>query len=254
MKKAKGIFWGIVLLVLILLIVAICVVALNLDGIVKRGVETYGPQITKVSVQLDGVHIGLATGTASIKGLVVGNPEGYKSPEAIRVGTIAVGVNPFSILSDKIVVRSIKVESPEITFEGGLSGNNLSKIKDNVNGTPPSGLVITNTVEPASSGKKIEVDDLLITGAKVQGTLALFGGREISIPDLPLPDIHLTDLGTGPNGITAADLTRRVLDAIISATVKVVEKNATNLGEGATNMGKGSINQIKKGVGGLLGK
>src|SRR5277367_4321273 len=124
MKRAKKIFWSVVIVVIILLVVVVSIVALNLDRIVKSGVETYGPQITKVSVTLDEIHIGLLTGSAKVKGLVVGNPDGYKSPEAIRVGTASVGMNPASILSDKIVVRFVRIEGPEITFEGGLGGNN----------------------------------------------------------------------------------------------------------------------------------
>ena len=253
MKKAKQIFCTILILILVLIIVAIAMVALNLDAIVKKGVETVGPQITKVSVKLDEVHIGLLTSSIKIKGLVVGNPDGYRAPDAINASTIAVGGDPFSIMSDKIVVRSIKVEAPEITFEGGLSGNNLSKIMDNVNGTPQTGLVITNSVKQPKSSKKIEVDDLLITGAKVHAIVTDAGGKEIT---LTLPDIHLTDLGKGNNGLTPTELTRAVLKAIISATVKAVTGELTHLSDKGAELLKdnSSVNQIKKGTGGLMGK
>ena len=49
---------------------------------------------------------------------------------------------------------------------------------------------------------------------------------------LSLPPIHLTDLGKNPEGITAADLSRSVLDAIVAATVKAVG-NAGDLGKNA---------------------
>ncbi|MEJ0090760.1 MAG: hypothetical protein WDM80_13580 [Limisphaerales bacterium] len=121
------------ILILAGIVVGIFVLASSLDGIVKKGIETFGPQIAKVTVKLESVHIVLFTGSAKVKGLVVGNPEGYKAPQAISVGLAEVGINPFSILSDKIVVRTMHVIDPEITFEGGLSGNNLSKIIDNLN-------------------------------------------------------------------------------------------------------------------------
>jgi uncharacterized protein involved in outer membrane biogenesis len=254
MKKAKRIFCTVVILILILAVVAIAIVALNLDTIVKKGVETVGPQITKVSIKLDAVHLSLLNSSIKMKGLVVGNPEGYRAPDAINASTIAIGVNPFSLSSEKIVVRSIKVEAPEITFEGGLGGNNLSKIMDNVNGpTKQTGLVITNSVESPKSGKKIEVDDLLITGAKVHAIVTDMGGKEIT---LILPDIHLTDLGKSNDGLTPTDLTRAVLKAIISTTVKAVTSEATSLsGKGAELLkDNDSVNKIKKGIGGLLGK
>jgi hypothetical protein len=259
MKTLKRIFMAAVIGAVALLIAAILVAALFLDGIVKKGVETFGPQITKVSIKLDEVHIGLLTGSAKVKGLVVGNPEGFKAPSSISVGLAEVGVNPFSILSDKIVVRAIHVESPEITFEGGLSGNNLSKILDNVDaiakaGGPPS----ANTNAPAKAAgkpaKKIEVDDFLITGAKVHGTLVLFGGKEVIIPSLPLPDIHLSNLGKGGDGLTPTDLTRAIVGAITSATVKTVASAATDIGKGGEKGAIEGVNKIKKGIGGLFGK
>src|ERR1700722_106439 len=108
----KKIFWGILIGAAVLIVIVTIVAAFFLDGIVKKGVETVGPKITKVSINLDAIHIGLLTGSAKINGLVVGNPDGYKAPQAISVGLAEVGVNPFSVLSDKIVVRSIHVESP----------------------------------------------------------------------------------------------------------------------------------------------
>ena len=126
-------FW-IVVIVLIVLFIAVAIgVGLNLGPIVKIGMEQVGPKITQVSIKVDAVDVSLLTGSAKVKGLVVGNPDGYTTPQAISVGTIAVSVDPFSVMSDKFVVHSVQVESPEITFEGGLTRNNLTKILDNVN-------------------------------------------------------------------------------------------------------------------------
>ena len=252
-----------ILLIVILagLIAGIIVVATSLDGIVKTGIETFGPKITKVTVNLESVHIVLFTGSAKVTGLVVGNPEGYKAPQSISVGLAEVGINPFSLLSDKIVIRTVHVISPEITFEGGLSGNNLSKIMENVNAFGKTGgAPATNAPTAAANrpGKKIEVDDFLITGAKVHVRLTDLGGKEMT---LPLPDIHLTDLGKDSDGLTPADLTRAILKAVTSATVKAVANGASDLGKGAENLGKDAakgaaegVDKLKKGLGGLFGK
>jgi uncharacterized protein involved in outer membrane biogenesis len=194
MKTLKKIFWGAVIALVVLVVVGIIIAGTFLGDIVKRGVETVGPKITQVSVKLDEVQLSLWTGSAEVKGLVVGNPDGYQTPQAISAGLIAVGVNPLSVLSDKIVVRSLHVESPEITFEGGLGGNNLSKIMDNVNAAAKNaaqtgGTISTNATTQAKPAKKFEVDDLLITGAKVHVNLTDPVEREMT---LSLPPIHLT--------------------------------------------------------------
>jgi len=260
MKKAKKIFLGAVIALVVLIVAGILIAGAFLGPIVKKGVEAIGPRITKVSVKVDEVHLSLLTGSASVKGLVIGNPEGYQMPQAISAGMVAVGVNPLSVMSDKIVLRSVHLESPEITFEGALTGNNLSQILDNVNSAARNdaqtgGAVSTNTTVQAKSSKKYELDDLLITGAKVHVRLTDLG-KEMT---LSLPPIHLADLGKNKEGITAADLSRSVLDAIVTATVKAVansgfEKNAEQLLIKSTGKNAEAVSNITRGLGNLLGK
>lgn len=256
MKKATKIFLWIVFILIVVIVVGGVVVVANLDRIVKKGVEVYGPQITKVSVKLDEVHIGLLTGSADVKGLAIGNPPGYKAPQAIGVGEISVGVNPLSLTKDKIVVRSIKILSPDITFEGGFGGNNLMTIKNNVSGTKQqqgNTTVVTNSVGQTKQSKNLEVDDVLITGAKVSGTINVFG-KDISVKNLPIPDIHLTNLGKDAKGITPADLSERILDAIAKGTIQALSKYASNLGSGTVNLGSTNLNRLEKGIGNLFHK
>src|SRR5438445_13352703 len=127
----KLIIRGIVVL-LVLLVLAIGVSIYFLGSIVKKGVETVGRQITKTEIRLDSATLSLLSGSGKLKGLLVGNPQGFKAASAIKVGAVSVGVAPGSVFSDKVHVKEIRVQAPEITFEGGLKGNNLSKLLDNV--------------------------------------------------------------------------------------------------------------------------
>ena len=92
----------------------------------------------------------------------------------------------------------------------------------------------------------------MITGAKVH-----FGAG----PALSLPDIHLTDLGTGPEGITAGELTERVLAEIERGAAKAVAGGMNNLGKSAESLTKdigksvgSNANSISKSVGDLFKK
>jgi uncharacterized protein involved in outer membrane biogenesis len=251
----KKLFLSVVIVLVVLIVVAVIVAGFFLGTIVKTGMETVGPTITQVSIKVDAVKLTLLTGSAQVKGLVVGNPEGYKTPQAISVSSMAVAVNPFSVLSDKIVIRSVRVEAPDITFEGNpFSGNNLSAIMKNVNSaTKGGGSKPTNAAtEPAGqAGRKIEVDDFLITGAKVHVSLPNTGGKEMT---LPLPDIHFTNLGKDNAGITVVVLTRRVLDTITTATIKAVANASADIGTGAGKAAGEGMNKITPGIGGLFKK
>lgn len=251
----KRIIITIVVIVVALFIVTLIVIGVNLGRIVKAAVETYGPKMTQTPVSVDKVTLSLLTGSAKVTQLSVGNPQGYKSPNAIAAGTIAVGLNPMSLMSDKIVIRSIRLESPEVTFEGGLSGNNLSQILDNINSSgKSSGTLSTNVATQPTSEKKYEVDDLLISGAKAQVILTSPVQRQVS---LTLPDIHLTDLGKDGEGITAADLSQRILSAIVSDTLVTVTKDAVNFDQNAATLkqaGQNAKTQVLDNLNNLLNK
>src|SRR3954463_16668372 len=116
----------------LLVVVVLVVVFFSLNSIVKKGVETVGPQLTKVEVRLGAANLSPFSGSGQLTKLFVGNPEGYKTPSAIQLGDIKIGVKVGSVLSDTIIVDEINIQAPEITLEGTLSGNNLSKILDNL--------------------------------------------------------------------------------------------------------------------------
>jgi len=258
MKKKIIVCIGITLLALF--IITVIVLGFFLGDAVKAGMQTVGPKVTQTALTVDAVHVGILTGSGGVDNLVLGNPDDYKSqsPIAITVGKAVVSLAPGSLLSDKIVIKSVEVRSPEISFNGNPFGaNNLNKIMDNVNaftgGSAAKPADANAPAQPATkkAGKKLEVDDFLITGAKVH-----FNGAT-----LPLPDIHFSNLGTGPDGITAGDLTQKILGEITTATIKAVGESVANLGKGAADAATGAAKnlgntagKIGQGLGGLFGK
>jgi hypothetical protein len=259
----KKIILRIVIGLVVLLIAAVLVVGLFLDGIVKRGVETVGPKLTKVDIKLHKVGLSLFSGSGKIDGLVVGNPEGFKTPQAIIVGSPSLALSPGSLLSDKIVIKYIKVEAPEITLETGAGGSNLKRILANLDETTGGGGNNASAAakpKEAAPGKKLEVDDFLLTGAKLHLSLTGVGSATV-----PLPEIHLTGLGKGDAGITGAELTKRVLAAIEQAAAKTAADSSGAIAKGAASAVKGltggtnnpvgdAASKLGKGVGDLFKK
>jgi uncharacterized protein involved in outer membrane biogenesis len=258
MDRMKKIILGIGIGIVVLIILGVLAVSLFLDSAVKRGVETFGPQMTKVSVTLDSVNLSPLSGSGTIKGLVVGNPEGYKTAQAISVGSATLSLKPGSLLSDKLVIRKMEVLGPEITFEGGLGGNNLSRILANIEET--TGGSDTNAAAEPDEGpnQKLQVDEFTIKGAKVMVSVTGMGGKTVPVV---IPEIHLTGLGQGEDGITVAELSKRVLKALeegaaqaASAAVSELGKNATALTRDLGTNAVGSVSNITKGIGDLFKK
>ncbi len=243
-----------VALVVIIIAVVLCV-RFMLDSAVKKGVETVGPMVTKVNVKLDSVSISVLSGSGSVRGLVVGNPEGFKTPSAISVGSASVNIVPKSVLSDKIVIKSIAIEAPEITYETSLKSSNLTTIMANIDSFTGGS---SSEKESASAQRKLQVDDVIISGGKIHVSITTLAGKSMTVP---LPTIHLTNLGQGPEGITAADLTKRILGEIEKNTVQVAAGAVADLGKEAVGAVKdagkaaaGAAEKAVKGIGGLFKK
>lgn len=263
MKNLKKIILIAVVIFVVLALAGVVVAGLFLDKIVKTGIETVAPAITQTTVKVDSVSISALSGSAGVKGMVIGNPEGFKAANAISIGKAAVSIMPSSVLGDKIIIRSVEVREPEITFEGNpLGQNNLKKIMDNVNamaGAAPKADTNAPAAKSSGASKKLQVDDFLIAGAKVHVMIA---GKETT---LPLPDIHLTNLGAGPEGITPGALIKEVLSQVTAATLKAVVGSVGDLGKGVEKIGKEALsgatktvgeglNKATKGLGNLFGK
>lgn len=248
----------IVIALVVVVILVVLGISLFLDSIIKKGVETAGPMLTKVDVKLDGVSLSLLSGSGSIKGLVVGNPEGYHTPSAIQVGKASLALQPGSVLSDKVIIKSINVQGPEITYETNLKQSNIGKILANLDAVTGGAQQEPAQTKSAGASKKLQVDDFLITGGKVNVSLTTLGGKSVSVP---LPEIHFTGLGTGPDGITAAELTKKVLAEIEKNAAQVATGAVADLSKQATALGKDlgktagdAASEAVKGLGGLLKK
>jgi len=242
---------------IVLVLLAALAVHLFLDGQIKRAVETLGPELTKVSVKVDLVNLILLSGSGKIKGLVVGNPDGYKTPSAIRADTISVAVQPSSLLGDKMIVKSINLQAPEVTFETDLTQNNLSKILANLQESTGGGKEPAESKEPAAK-KKLQVDDFLIRGGKLHVSVSSMGGKSATVA---LPEIHLKELGTGPEGITPAELSKTVMQALLTSATTAAAGAISDLGKGALYLsnesGKiatNSVEKVTKGIGDLFKK
>ena len=248
-----------------LVIVAVIAVHFLLDGAIKKGVETVGPELTKVTVTLDSASVFLLSGTGSLKGMVIGNPDPFKAPFAISLGLASLSIKPSSLLTDKVVIEFINVQAPQIAFETDLRANNLKKILANIE-SATAGDQKTPSQEksqPGKPAKKFQVNDFLMKGGRINVSVStMVGAKSTSIA---LPEIHLHDLGTGPDGITVGELAKLILSEIEKVAVTASAQTVADLASGATVFGKdlsksaggaatNATDKVTKGIGDLFKK
>ena len=120
-------------LVLVLAIVGVVLYFLaNLGDVVKTAVEKGGSAATQVSVTLAKAEVKPTEGSATLSGLVVGNPPGFKTDNAFELGGISVKIDPATVTKDVVIVKEVVVQGPKVTYELGANGSNIDAIKKNV--------------------------------------------------------------------------------------------------------------------------
>lgn len=220
---------------------------------IRKGITSFGPKVTQTSIELSDIGVSWLSGKGDIKGLKLGNPEGYKAESAIEVPVATVAIKPTTIFSDKLVIRSIELEGPYITYETKLAGSNLTKIQENIDEfvakvkNVAGGVAESAGDDAPSGGKKLQVDEIIIRNAKVKLALTALGGRGANIT---LSEIKLSGLGQGPDGITGPEVLKAVWNEIVKRTTEKVTGVAGGIGEGVLKTGE----SILKGVSDLFKK
>jgi len=198
MKKLLLIGGVVVIIIVILIVLGIS----NLGPIIKTAVNTYGPEITKTEVSLSDVGISIFTGETKLKDFHLGNPKGFKTPYAVKVGSIYVDVDESSLTGDTIIIDKIEISAPEITYEKTTKTDNFQALLKNVKS---GSATAESSKEPSgedAAGKKIMIGNFIIKGGTVNlAASSVLGDRSISAA---LPDIHLKDLGKETGGTSPA--------------------------------------------------
>ncbi len=231
-----------------LLVIGIFVISFFLGPIITKGVNTFGPKITGTKVTLDHVSVSPLTGSFTMSGLFVGNPEGWKGDKAFYMSKVHVSVAPLSVLGDHIIVKEVLINGPEFVYETNVMNSNIKDLLKNIEKATGGGTTDkpAETSPTTKSGKpiKFEVKNFRLQNAKV--TL----GVGAAAATLPMPPITLTDLGTQEGGITPDQLAGKVITNILGGIVSAVTHSVGQIGSGATDAASGAIKGIKNLFGG----
>jgi len=252
-KKVFVILGGVV----VLAIVAVLVLVSSAGAIIKSTIETVGSKATQTAVTLDEVDLSLTTGAGELKGLSIGNPEGFETDSAFEMGLIRVAIDTSTIGSDVVVVNEIVIDRPRVTYEIDKSfSTNIGTIQANVDAFV-KGLVGKGGGEPApeepaseepASQTKVIIEKLAVRGGRVTIAASFLGSKGAGVD---LPEVNLTDIGKDDGGATPEEVAATILDAITSGVLEAVSD--ANI-EGVSDTAKKALDDVGKQAEGLLEK
>lgn len=180
----------------------------SLDAQVASAIRRYGPEITGVPISLSSAHIAVTDGKAALRGLVVGNPEGFKTKQALSLGEISMTLDIGSLTTDVIRIKELTLLKPEITYESSSSGSNLEVLQRNIERYTAQQRGTTQKTQDSKSGKKLLIEHLYVKNGTVNLSPELLDGDTLS---MPLAELHLQDIGKKSNGTTAGEAMRQIL-------------------------------------------
>jgi hypothetical protein len=231
MKKSLKVLYVALSVVAILVIIAAIAISLFADNALKMAIESAGTKALSVGVRVNNVKLSILGGRLGLENLVIDNPPGYQHERLLELSEANITVSTRSLLSDVVNIKAITLDGANIVLEQrGISGNNLQDI---IKAMPSKG-----EQESEPSGKKLHIDTLEITNAKVNVKLLPVPGKADTLT-LKLAPIKMTDLG-GDNDLDSVTLSRKVLLAIAGG---IAEQGADLL---PTEMLGSLTSQLKK--------
>lgn len=246
---------GIVVAVLAtLLVIVLGVLYTNRNTIVRKSIETVLSEVLQVKVTLESVNVSISNSTVEIKGLVIGNPEGFNTPKAFSMDSILVKVDLLSFKTEEPVINIISMEGPDITIEQGFRGSNISALIKNASGEEKKK---SEEKKESESGKAIKIEKVVVEKAEVDLSAPVLKGRSVSFT---LPRFEMNDIGGKGEKTTIAESIRIFLTEILKRALTqgkgiipddLQESLQSSLDSVVSSVGQqmGSISDITKDVG-----
>ncbi|MDA0974832.1 MAG: hypothetical protein ACO3YY_01935 [Phycisphaerales bacterium] len=202
----------------LLLVVGVVVALLSLDSIAKGVVESQGSKALGTSVELDSISIRPVAGRASIAGLSVANPQGYRKPSILVLDRGSIAVRLGSLLSDRPEVPEILIDGVKVDVEQKPGTSNLKELIDGMKAAAvgDDGAV---TGEPGTT-QRFQVDRLSIKDVSVTAQILPIAGGASEIT-FEIEEIEIADLDSGDaEGLLMDELVSKVVGAVIAAVVE----------------------------------
>lgn len=206
--KAFKLLLGLLAIVVVLAVGALIYVVSNAGDLVERVVESEGPKLTRTDVTLGSADIELRKGRGELTDLAVANPEGYSAANALHAETLALQIEPRSVMDDVVVINEVLVQGVTITAEQKGLTTNLQELLKSVQQATAGPEA---SQEEGASDLRLMVERVLFSGNQLKILTEEHGEYEVELPRL-----ELSDLGSKEQGLTPAQLGKAVLEPVLA--------------------------------------
>lgn len=213
----------------------------NMNALLARVIEDVGSDALGVEVTIGDVEVILEEKKITVSNIRVGNPSGYKRPEAIKIGSVVVAAE--SLTSELLIFDRVEVNETNVNLEVRPEGTNLGDIKAYIDKASPQGQSAPQT------DIKVIVRDVYVRKAQLNPSVTLMN-KDFAY--VTVPDIHVQGVGEKENGILAQE----AVEQILAAVIKELNNAANHAGfleglslEAMNSIGVSTVEVFKKNLG-----
>lgn len=224
-------------------------VAYNALAWARVAAEKIASDTLGVDVSVGSIDVSLTDKTVRVAGVTIGNPRGYDTPFAVRLGDIVVTADMLS--RDALVIQNVSVSNNQIYLEMKGVKSNLAVLSDGIKTVSKKPKAKAQGAGTTSAAPTVTIKTLLIDNSSATVRAPLLN----TDATLVLPPIRLTDIGQNNNQAAAvvAQITRAIVTAVLNAAARDgVLQNMAGVGVDKVKDGlKTGTDALKKGLEGL---
>lgn len=222
---------------IILSLVVILVIAIGgflffgggpINAIVKEVIETVGTDTLKASVRVNTVDIKPFEGKGSLKGFSIANPKGFSNNSIVSVGDVGLQIDTASVLDDVKVIKEIYIDAIALRAEQkNITDTNIQALINNLESTSSNSGSSNSSSDSESSNVRLMIESFRIGDSSIALETEKFGGRTVKLPGYTQKNI-----GDKENGLTPEQISKTIMDTLLSRAKKAVKGELENLLKG----------------------
>ena len=226
--------------VAVLAVLLAATVPLWIGPVATTVAEKVVPGLTGTGFRIDRFCLNPYSGTLSVAGVKLSNPEGFGEAAAFSLAGFNVEVEAASLFSDTVVVKEVAVDDAFVSYYSHGGKNNFDVIMANVEKAtgPKKESAREEKSGPDKPSKKVIIDRLRISGTKVKLM------KSDMMPPFMLPSVELTGIGRKSQGATLEEAWTQIAEAVM--------KSMAAMGDGLGALG-GLLGDGAQGLGAVLG-
>lgn len=193
----------------LLIIVGVGFLALTftIDSIVSSNIEQIGSEMTGTHVTVENVSISPFSGSGTIQGFRIANPDGYSQEHAVTIEDFSIELEPLTLFSDEIIVNRITITGASVYVEQKLPENNIREIMSHVN----------SIEEGEATDARLIIEHFMLENGTTNLYTEVGGERSARVE---ISKIELNDLGRASGQQTAEAVIKQIAEEIAGESLE----------------------------------